>query len=306
MTSAINPFHRSFSASDAALLFSPATGSSATTSSRAPLISGGTLESGFQNDARNSGQRALARIVEILELSGAAEDAGGTSVSETMGYVTQARGTDGDDKLTIDARAAYGIESGAGNDTLTIRAGGLSGLSAGDGNDSVKAVAAFLGGIDGGEGNDEIALSGKLAMDIYGGAGDDTIRIAADTIIGADGGDGDDVLQLEGNRIFAYGGAGNDTVSFTRTGKAEDSVFEYGFGRGDGQDTVTSNAPIALRLTGYSKDDLEISITGNALTARFKGSDDRITVTLDSTRTDSAAATFGFAFDQGDLMLKVG
>lgn len=66
---AISSLQRSlYTGNDAALLVTPAMGSSATTIVAKPLIPEGTLETGFQNDARNSGQPALAKIVEILDL----------------------------------------------------------------------------------------------------------------------------------------------------------------------------------------------------------------------------------------------
>lgn len=66
---AISSLQRSlYTGNDAALLVTPALGSSATIIAPKPLIPEDTLELGFQNDARNPGQQALARIVEILDL----------------------------------------------------------------------------------------------------------------------------------------------------------------------------------------------------------------------------------------------
>ncbi|MGE7369952.1 hypothetical protein ACQKKX_12945 [Neorhizobium sp. NPDC001467] len=65
-TDAISSLRRSlFSGNDAALLVTPAMGSSATTMPGRPLIPQGTLETGFRND---TGRPALAKIVEILDL----------------------------------------------------------------------------------------------------------------------------------------------------------------------------------------------------------------------------------------------
>lgn len=57
-----------YTGNDAALLVTPAMGSSATTMPSQPLISESKLETGFQNDTGNPGQPRLAKIVEILDL----------------------------------------------------------------------------------------------------------------------------------------------------------------------------------------------------------------------------------------------
>ncbi|MGF9562418.1 hypothetical protein [Neorhizobium sp. JUb45] len=57
-----------YTGNDAALLVTPAMGSSATTMPSQSLIPESQLEAGFQNDTRNPGQSPLAKIVEILDL----------------------------------------------------------------------------------------------------------------------------------------------------------------------------------------------------------------------------------------------
>ncbi|MDP9839121.1 hypothetical protein J2T09_003896 [Neorhizobium huautlense] len=66
---AISSLQRSlYTGNDAALLVTPAMGSSATTMPSQPLIPESELETGFQNDTGNPGQPRLAKIVEILDL----------------------------------------------------------------------------------------------------------------------------------------------------------------------------------------------------------------------------------------------
>lgn len=281
------------------LLFSTprAQGSSATRSEALSTTAGASSSSG-----PSASQRALARIVEILTL-GAGDDgsvsSATASMSEQLGYITSGRGTAGADSLTATGRAIYDLDSGDGADTLILKSARISGISAGNGDDGVKGAGAFIGTIDGGDGRDDIQLKATLAMDIQGGAGDDSLKVSADTILGLDGGEGNDSLTLEGNRIFATGGAGNDTVSIRTTGA--NAVVEYGFGRGGGEDTLASNGPLSLDLSGLSAADLTVSVSGNRLTAAINGTDDRISVTLDG----SAALSYGFTVKDGRTLLTI-
>jgi hypothetical protein len=260
-------------------------------------------ETGFTETA---GQKALARIVEILALSDA--PAGNeASVDETLGYITGGQGTEGDDKLTFDARAVYSIDTGAGDDTVTARAAALASVSTGAGKDSLSVSARYIDEIDAGEGDDILKLSGQLVMNVTGGDGNDTLTVAGEALVGIDGGAGDDTLTLEGTRIFASGGTGNDTVNIKRTDmKSENAVAEYGFARGDGQDTINTNGSLKLRFAGYEEKDVSISVDGNTLTATFAGTSDRITVTLDQAALSGQGLTYGFAFDQGRTVLTIG
>ena len=306
ITSITNTFYRnSNAASYASLLFTGSSVSASQPSGSAQGFGSGSA-GGIEPDTQGPAQRALARIVEILAL-GKGDASSETSVSESLGYITHASGSDGDDSLTMTGRAVYNVESGAGNDTLKIKTASVSGVDAGDGADKIEAKADLLRGIDGGNGTDDIQLAGKLAMDISGGSGADSIRISAETMTGIDGGDGDDTLYLEGNRIFAAGGAGNDTVTIHQTGKpAGRGVVEYTFGKNGGQDTIATDGPLSLRLDGYFEKDVSISVKDNVLTASFKGSDDKITVTLDKKALEDGGLSYSFAFDKGQTVLKIG
>jgi hypothetical protein len=294
--SAISSF---FSGANAAYtvdtLFSTAKPVSATgTSSRAPVAT----SRGTAAPEQTAGQKALARIVEILTF-GSPDATAAPDVKEQLGYITSARGTEADDTLTMTGRALYDLETGAGNDSLILKSATISGIALGDGNDTLQAAGSFIGSVDGGAGDDTIKIKAQLALDVLGGAGKDTIAVSADTIIGLDGGDGDDTLNLEGNRIFASGGAGNDTVTLRQTGT--DAVMEYAFGHGGGKDTIASNGPLSIRFDGLSEQDLSISVSGNTLTARINGSEDAISVTLDGTAPSSR-----FAIENGRTVLKIG
>jgi hypothetical protein len=310
ITSITNSFYRNSNAATyASLLFTGPSVSTGQPSGSAQGFGSGSA-GGIEPDTQGPAQRALARIVEILAL-GKGDDSSEVSVSESLGYITHASGGEGDDSLTMTGRAVYNVESGAGDDTLMVKTASLSGLYAGDGADKVQAKAGLLRGIDGGAGKDDIQLAGKLAMDVSGGGDADSIRISAETMTGIDGGDGDDTLYLEGRRIFASGGAGNDTVTIHQTGKpAGKGVVEYTFGKNGGknggQDTIATDGPISLRFDGYLEKDVSISVKDNVLTASIKGSDDRITVTLDEKALKGGALSYGFAFDKGQAVLKIG
>jgi hypothetical protein len=252
---------------------------------------------GATGSSETAGQRALARIVEILTL-GSDETAGAADIDEQLGYITGGNGTEGADELTVTGRGIFRIDTASGNDTLTLKSAEISDISLGDGADSLKSAGSFIGAVDGGEGDDDIQIKAMLALDILGGAGNDTLKVAADTIIGLDGGDGDDTLNLEGTRIFATGGAGNDTVSIRMTGS--DAEASYGFGRGGGQDKVASNGALTLQLGGLGENDMTLSVSGGTLTAKVNGSDDMVTITL-----DSDALTYRFAVEDGQTVLKL-
>jgi hypothetical protein len=257
-----------------------------------------------QDSQTTAGQRALAKIIEILSL-GDGTSATEANVSESMGYITGVTGTDGNDTLTFTGRAVYNVETGRGDDAVIAKSAAIAGMALGDGKDSLKASGSLLSDIDGGEGNDDIQLTGALIMNVTGGAGDDTIKASGQSLIGIDGGDGNDTMYLEGNRIFASGGKGNDTVTIHQTG-GDNSIAEYAFAAGDGQDTISTDGPLSLRLSGYKEGDLSITTANNSLTITMKGSDDKITVSLaDSKQNGTATPNYEFVSDNGQLILKI-
>ncbi|PYB70865.1 RTX toxin [Rhizobium wuzhouense] len=299
----INSFYRNPNALVYATQLFSATSTAQARSDAAPTWSRKDDDIPFSESA---GQKALARIAEILALRDApsGEEA---SVDETLGYITGGQGTVGDDKLTFDAKAVYNIDSGGGDDTVTAKASALVSVSTGVGKDSLFASARYIGEIDTGEGDDTLKLSGDLVVDVTGGDGNDTLTVAGEALIGIDGGAGDDTMTLEGTRIFASGGTGNDTVSIKRTDmKADNAIAEYGFARGDGQDTINTNGSLVLRFSGYDEKDVSISVDGNTVTATFAGTADRITVTLDGPAMSGQGLTYGFSFDHGRTVLTIG
>lgn len=253
-----------------------------------------------------AGQKALARIAEILALRDAS--AGDqASVEESLGFITAAQGTEADDKLTFDATAVYNVTTGGGADKVSARAAAIVGLSTGSGEDSLAASARYISDIDMGEGDDEMKLSGRLVMNVTGGEGNDRLTIAGEALIGIDGGAGDDTMILEGTRIFASGGTGNDTVTIKRTDmKSANAIAEYGFARGDGVDTITSNGALTLRFDGYQEKDVSVTVRGNTLTATFAGSDDQISLTIDEAALSGKGLAYQFALDQGRTILRIG
>jgi Ca2+-binding RTX toxin-like protein len=112
--------------------------------------------------------------------------------------------------------------------------------------------------LDGGTGNDVMYGYGG-ADDLQGGAGNDQLYGGAD----------DDILR---------GGTGNDTLS----GDAGNDT--YLFGRGDGQDTISSYDAAAGRQDklvmddGISADQLWFRRVGSGLEIQVIGTDDKVTV----------------------------
>jgi hypothetical protein len=304
MTS-INSFYRDPNAvANATRLFS-------NVKAQAPQANPGFSNPGFQNSQKSdegmslsSGQRALARIIEILSLGDSATK-DQANVSESIGYITGVNGTEGDDKLTFTGRGVYNVETGSGDDSVIAKSALIAGVSLGDGKDSLKASGGLIADVDGGAGNDDIQLTGSLIMNVTGGNGDDTIKAAGKALIGIDGGDGNDTMYLEGARIFASGGKGNDSITIHQTDK-EHGIAEYAFAAGDGQDTIATDGPLSLRLSGYKASDLTVSRDQNNLVITMKGSDDKITVSLgDGNKAGSAEMNFQFAMDKGQTVLKI-
>lgn len=302
----INSFYRNANAvSYATQLFSGTSASLGNTSSSGTAGSSRSAANqagGYQNSG--SADRALSRIIEILTL-GLADGSDAASVDETVGYITQASGTSGDDTLDIKGRAVYNVAADAGNDTLTIKTDAAAGIDAGEGDDRINIAARFLNDVTGGAGDDNIQISAKLVLDVTGGGGADTIKISAATILGVDGGDGNDSLYLEGGRMQAAGGTGDDTVTFHQNG---DGAVEYLFARGDGSDSVNSNAPLSIRFgpaDGYSPDEMTITTSGNSLTIAFGDTKDKITVNFEDGALAGAKPAYAFSMDQGAYVLKI-
>jgi Ca2+-binding RTX toxin-like protein len=150
------------------------------------------------------------------------------------------------------------LDSAGGNDTVYGR-GGDDSLSGGAGADSLYGEEGN-DILDGGEGNDRL----------WGGNGLDTLN----------GGEGNDTLYGDGGDDVLDGGAGNDWLS---GGYGSDL---YRFGRGSGQDTISSYAyrsaadkvdavEFGAELT---PSDVTLRRSGNHLVVMIAGSDDRLTV----------------------------
>lgn len=257
----------------------------------------GSQQPGYSNAA----ERALARIVDILSTSDEA-GSGDAGVSEAMGYITSAYGTDGDDKMTLTGRAIYNADTGRGDDTLIVKSDAVSTVDTGEGDDSLNIAASFTADIEASDGNDTIKIAADLALGVSGGAGDDDIKISARTILGVDGGDGNDTLYLEGSRITASGGKGDDTVTLSGGGKGD---VTYNFAKGDGKDTLNVNTPLTVRFTaGYIRDDLDIKVSDDQL--QINGADgDTITINLAG---DLAGKTPQYSWNakDGTLSLQIG
>lgn len=291
----INAFYRSSSASTyATQLFSGA---------KTPTMTGPTRENAPSTyvPGASAAEKAISRIIEILALGGG-DSAETASVEESFGHITSARGTKDDDKLTLAGRTVSNVSTGAGDDTLTVKTTSASSIDGGDGADQIKLAARFINDITGGKGDDIIEMSGESVLSVSGGVGSDTIKVSATTVLGLSGGEGDDKLYLEGKRLSASGGTGNDAVTFNIK---DGGSAEYAFARGDGKDTITSNGPVNVKLTGYMPSDITMSASDNRMVLTFKGSDDKITIDFAKDALRSARPDYALAMDKGSLVLKI-
>ena len=157
------------------------------------------------------------------------------------------------------------LVGGFGNDTLQ-GLGGNDNLSGGGGNDL----------LEGGDGNDR--LEGELGSDtLLGGFGDDSLISSVN-----DGGDD-----------FLDGGSGNDTLSVSRLGGRNDTVWLNG---GDGNDLffIQMYSGLAIADGGAGDDRFEL-ITGGT----FTGGTGRDIFTLDILFTSSTFNTLFTSASRG-------
>ena len=121
--------------------------------------------------------------------------------------------------------------------------------------------------VSGDNGND--TLDGGTGVDsVYGGAGDDTVNGGADNDF-LYGDAGNDTLDGSTGNDQLIGGAGNDT---------------YLFGKGDGQDTISSDYDVAAGKlnvlqfrAGVAPDEIAITRSGNDLVLAITGTTDKVT-----------------------------
>ncbi|SMD07127.1 hypothetical protein [Rhizobium sp. RU36D] len=291
----INAFYRNSSASTyASQLFSGA-------KTQAPTGTSRDTATPTYVPGASAAEKAISRIIEILALGGGdSEDA--ASVDESFGHITAARGTKNDDKLTLAGRTVSNVSADAGDDTVTVKTTSASSIDGGDGADQIKLAARFISDITGGKGDDTIEMSGESILTVDGGAGNDTLKVAATTALGVGGGEGDDNLYLEGKRLSASGGTGNDTVTFNIK---DNGTAEYAFAKGDGKDTIASDGPLNIKLTGYMPSDVTVTASDNKLMLTFKGSEDKITMDFAKGSLGVAKPDYTFALDKGALLLKI-
>ncbi|MFZ5720230.1 MAG: right-handed parallel beta-helix repeat-containing protein [Pseudomonadota bacterium] len=166
-------------------------------------------------------------------------------------------GTEGADKLTVDAKRDTVINAGGGDDLLTSGGVGHNTLIGGAGNDSYRVNSAFDVVVEGaGEGTDNVLASVdfelgdnvedlKLVGDAREGIGNELDNRITGSVGDNDlyGMDGDDVIQSGGGSDFASGGNGSDRM--------------YG---DDGADTLQGNGG-SDQLRGDGGDD---SISGGS------------------------------------------
>jgi hypothetical protein len=180
---------------------------------------------------------------------------GGADQIETYDYGVVSSGA-GDDRIA--ANSYMRVDAGDGNDE--VRTYGYASVDAGTGNDLV--VTHGYSTVQGDAGNDRL-----IALDRSG----DNLNQVGHAVLS--GGDGDDDIQIGRNSV-ANGGTGNDTITLIREG----STVE--FARGDGQDKIFAADDFALAISGYSKEDVNVTKQDGNLIVSFAGSNDTITINL--------------------------
>ena len=184
-------------------------------------------------------------------------------------------GTEDDDTLYVNDKAATTFHGLGGNDTIV---GGIANdlLYGDDGDDTMYGYEGddiLIGGtgndnLSGDEGDDQ--LDGDSGDDVlYGGYGNDTLR----------GGSGDDRVFGDSGNDVLYGGTGNDHLE---GGEGNDT---YIFNRGDGADVIVDHDGIdSIRFgEGISPDDIAVRFVKDDadyvnLELSVKGTSDKITV----------------------------
>ena len=187
--------------------------------------------------------------------------------------------------------------NGASWDITTIKAMAITG------NDTAQTLTGYTGGdvINAAGGNDTVygqagndTLDGGAGADyLYGGIGDDMLRGGTDNDY-VNGGDGADTLDGGSGNDQLAGGLGNDT---------------YLFGKGDGQDTTTSDYDTAagklnvLKFkAGVVPSEVVVTRSGTDLVLSISGTTDKVTVGYFFYGDDPANAYSGVqqvAFDNG-------
>lgn len=226
----------------------------------------------------------------------------------------QLAGGKGDDRLRSPSDDSV-IDGGDGNDDIATY--DHSYVQGGSGKDKISTYdhAIAFGGygdddistydhsyIDGGAGNDRVSTCDHSV--VFGGAGDDVIhaydhaeidggdgndRIRTYDHAKIDGGAGDDSITAGANSTV-FGGAGNDVISGSNSvlsgGQGDDTIYALGastvhYAAGDGRDrlVVNTGASTLALGEGLTRDNMQVSVSGNVATIRFAGNDtDTITV----------------------------
>lgn len=226
----------------------------------------------------------------------------------------------GDDSVT--SHDHVDIKSGSGNDHVkttsygTVDAGAgddyiyghsYMNVTAGAGNDEIRTSGYAT--IDAGEGDDFVVTTGYSK--IQGGAGKDTIIVLdrssdhRDQVGHAvvDGGEGDDDIQI-GKDSVVRGGVGDDKITIANSG----STVE--FAAGDGSDAIFSDDNFTLKISGYSKEDVIMSLEGGVVKLAFANSGDSIELTLTAGKVaslefaDGSAMSVNGASEQTNIKTK--
>lgn len=210
--------------------------------------------------------------------------------NDSIGTYGNARINAGDGHDYVHTYENSYVDAGAGDDY--VRGYERMTVYAGSGNDEVRAYDHSF--VDAGDGDDLVIAYGYST--IKGGAGSDTLIVsdwsAEEHQLGhavVDGGEGDDYIQT-GKNSTVSGAAGNDVIRLTGAGTT------VNFAKGDGHDKIMSRDDFTVNLTGYSKDDVTVTVEGNDFVVKFKDTDDALTLDI------SSGAVARLAFEDGSTL----
>ncbi|MCW8177423.1 calcium-binding protein [Verminephrobacter aporrectodeae subsp. tuberculatae] len=233
-----------------------------------PWFSG--LESTFIQGIASNGQQGIVDLVEFVSSYGYGNlaELGWDAIEFLITQLdtTIDPGAFSEELSSWTVRFAASTEhrfTGTSRPDLIVASAGDDNIRGLDGNDILIGKAGN-DAIDGGNG-DDIVLGGSGNDSLSGGAGDDRLK----------GGDGDDWIQGGAGADTLDGGAGNDVLR----GGAENDT--YLFGKGDGQDTISSGFAefdVLQFKVGVAPSEIVATRAGTSLVLSIVGTADKVTI----------------------------
>lgn len=191
------------------------------------------------------------KIVDVKNSSIKLNDDNLGNSDESDSTKVEIYGSNGNDKITLEAGKVSLLDSLQGNDTITIsQAASVAILNANDGK-NIISVAGKVGSLNTGADADSISVSGEVqtitagdgddsidlaagskASSIDAGAGNDTISVSGQVSKEINAGAGDDIINInQGSKIFNLNaGEGDDTINIQRGADLNSAKIDGGSG----------------------------------------------------------------------------